>query len=95
MADEKIDLLELGKIVAKIAKYEVEEAEKDKLSEAIYIVEMKDPRTFNPVWVELARFKDNMFRAISYAKDHSFTNYEHLYRVIQKKNNIEETVWHS
>lgn len=95
MADEKIDLVELGKVIGKIAKHEAAEAEKDKAADAFYIVEMKDPRTFNPVWVELARFKNDMFRAIAYAKDHSFTNYEHLYRVIQKKNNIEETVWHS
>lgn len=89
------DLIKLGIKIAKAAHHEASEAEKDKLSEAIYIVEMKDPNTFNPVWVELARFKNDMFRAIAYAKDHSFTNYEHLYRVIQKKNNIEETVWHS
>ena len=93
MAD--VDLLKMGIKIVKAAQHEVSESEKDKSSEEIYIVEMKDPRTFNPVWVELTRFKDNMFRAIAYAKDHSFTNYEHLYRVIQKKNNIEETVWHS
>lgn len=89
------DLIKLGIKIAKATHHEASEAEEDKLSEAIYIVEMKDPNTFNPVWVELARFKNDMFRAIAYAKDHSFTNYEHLYRVIQDKNDIKETVWHS
>lgn len=89
------DLIKLGIKIAKAAHHEASEAEEDKLSEAIYLVEMKDPNTFNPVWVELARFKNDMFRAIAYAKDHSFTSYEHLYRVIQDKNDIKETVWHS
>lgn len=95
MSDEKIDLMDLAKTVAKIAKYEADQAEKDQAADAFYIVEKKDPDCFNPQWNEIARFKNNMFKAISYAKDHEFTCYNHLYRVIQKKNSIEETVWHS
>ena len=90
-----IDLLKMGIKIAKAARHEISEAEKDKNQKEIYIVEMKDPKTFNPSWVELTRFQDNVFRAISYAKDHSFTNYDHQYRVIRDKNDIKETVWHS
>jgi len=95
MSDEKIDLVELGKVVAKIAKYEAQKEEQREQSSSMYIVEKKDPDCFNPQWSEIARFKDDMFKAISYAKDHEFTCYNHLYRVIQKKNGIEDTVWHS
>lgn len=90
-----VDLLKMGIKIAKAARHESIKEEESAQSSSMYIVEKKDPDCFNPQWSEIARFKDNMFKAISYAKDHEFTCYNHLYRVIQKKNGIDETVWHS
>lgn len=90
-----VDLLKMGIKIAKAAHHESIKEEEREQSSSMYIVEKKDPDCFNPQWSEIARFKDDMFKAISYAKDHEFTCYNHLYRVIQKKNGIEDTVWHS
>ena len=95
MSDEKIDLVELGKNVAKVLKYETAKADREARESSEYIVEEYNPANFNPNWHEITTYKDNMFAAISHGKELSYDNISNNYRVRHKKNSISEIVWHS
>ena len=95
MSDEKIDLLELGKTVAKIVNYETKKAEREARVPSEYIVEEYNPAQFDAKWHEVVTYKDNMFAAISHGKELSYDNISNNYRVRHVKRGVSETVWHS
>ena len=95
MSDKKLDVLELGKQVAKIVNYEAHKAERDARLPSEYIVEEYNPAHFGSKWREVVTYKDNMFAAISHGKELSYDNISNDYRVTHKKNGVCETVWHS
>ena len=95
MSDKKLDVLELGKQVAKIVNYEAHKAERDARLPSEYIVEEYNPAHFGSKWREVVTYKDNMFAAISHGKELSYDNISNNYRVRHEKRGVSEIVWHS
>ncbi len=95
MSDKKLDLLEMGKQVAKIVNYETNKAEREERLPSEYIVEMYNPSHFNPKWQVVLTYKDNMFAAIEHGKELSYDSIGSNFRVRHVKNSVSEIIWHS
>lgn len=95
MTDQKFNFIDFSKIVAKIAAKEGEQIQKENSADSVYVIEEYDTKEFSPKWKKHSEYNNNMFAAMKQAKELSENNFTSNYRIIQKKNGLDETIWYS